>query len=275
MDGGKRLRPVMMRLAYEAAGGSCGVLQQNCKSAQQTGKTAQQTDQTTQQNCKTTQQTGQAAQKTGKNTDLLPFQTAIELIHNYSLVHDDLPSMDNDALRHGKPSAHKKFGEGNAVLIGDAMLNLALEILMRQGSAAAALHMARCARDMITGQWYDLNGHNSLDELYALKTGALFQAAAYTGSLLAGKEDKALLEYAVLFGRVFQIADDILDATSTQEVLGKPINSDKEQGKTTYITLYGIEGARAEMDSIIRRVKAMNVPPELLQLIQYAKNRAF
>lgn len=195
----------------------------------------------------------------------IPFACALEMIHSYSLVHDDLPCMDNSPLRRGKPSVHKAFGETMALLTGDALLNRAFETALspaaREGvpasaAADAAFTLAQAAGigGMIGGQVMDLRCEGQaidVDTLVALQTGktaALIMAACRMGAQLAGASAEALAA-ADSFGRelglCFQIVDDILDATATEETMGKPVGSDAENEKNTYVSLLGIEGAKA------------------------------
>ncbi len=194
----------------------------------------------------------------------LPYACALEMIHSYSLVHDDLPCMDNSPLRRGKPSVHAAYGETMALLAGDALLNRAFETVLspaaREGvsaeaGAAASYELASAAGifGMIGGQTMDLRcegetvGMDTLVKLQAGKTAALIVAACRMGALLGGA-DAPKLDAAGHFGYeiglCFQIVDDILDATSTAEELGKPVGSDAENDKSTYVTLLGVEGAR-------------------------------
>lgn len=203
-------------------------------------------------------------------THALPFAAAIEMIHAYSLIHDDLPCMDDDDLRRGKPSCHIEYGESTALLAGDGLLTLAFEAISRPENLehfsaeqiVNAVHtyaFAAGTEGMIGGQILDLENEEkkaSEDELKQadkLKTGALFKAAITVGGILgnATKEQlTAIGEFADKIGLVFQIADDILDATSTQEKLGKPIGSDKENEKTTYVTIYGVDKAGQIADGL-------------------------
>ena len=192
----------------------------------------------------------------GDRRDADPFAAAIECIHCYSLVHDDLECMDNDAYRHGKPAIHAQFGEDIAVLCGDALLNLAFEILI--GNAVtperrrAAEIVARKAgvSGMIGGQAADVSGSArdlaSLEEMYRKKTGALLAAALMSGAAVGGTDDltlKRLEIYAYDIGVAYQFRDDVLDVTSTREELGKDIGSDSDEGKVTAVTLLGVDGA--------------------------------
>lgn len=200
----------------------------------------------------------------GKPETALPFACAVEMIHTYSLIHDDLPCMDDDDLRRGKPSNHKAFGEDTALLAGDALQTLAFEILTSDKTAALAGEGA-CRRAVNTlarrsgcvgmagGQMIDLISENTqapLEVVYELiekKTGCLIQAACELGCIAANAgEDKieAASEYGKSIGYAFQIQDDILDCTSTDEVLGKPVGSDAENQKSTVVSLVGLEESR-------------------------------
>lgn len=184
---------------------------------------------------------------------------AIEMIHAYSLIHDDLPCMDNDDYRRGKPSCHKAFGEATALLAGDLLLTEAFEVIAaasvsetaRVRASAALAHGAGSA-GMVLGQELDLRyesqpvGEETLRLVHRNKTGALINAAMQMGAAAAegGEEDcRRLEQFAYDLGLVFQIVDDVLDVTSTSEELGKPVGSDAENNKTTFATLYGPEGA--------------------------------
>ena len=185
-----------------------------------------------------------------------PFACALEMIHTYSLIHDDLPAMDNDDLRRGLPTNHIKFGEAMAILAGDALLNKAFEIvsgyehkdLSRAMRAINVLAASSGTEGMIGGQVVDLAAEGkdiSLSELqyiHLLKTGAIIRSACVIGGILAGADDdelRAIDEYAKNLGIAFQIRDDILDVTGSEEELGKPIGSDAEQDKNTYVKLIG------------------------------------
>lgn len=222
---GKRLRPCLFLLAAEAFGGDC--------------------------------------------QRLMPFAAGIEMIHTYSLIHDDLPAMDNDDFRRGKPTCHKIYGDGMAVLAGDGLLTEAFRLMTSlQGGAdserlLAAIRMASShsgIQGMVYGQSLDIEGEGkplSLEELKTIhyyKTGALLSFSVASGALLAGAADDevaALDVFGRKFGLAFQITDDILDETGTFEALGKPIGSDLESHKTTYVTLLGIDGAKAEASKAI------------------------
>ena len=194
-------------------------------------------------------------------TRFLPVACALEMIHTYSLIHDDLPAMDNDELRRGKPTNHVVYGEGPAILAGDALLTLAFTVILRQKdvSAEALLRVvdeisrAAGAEGMVGGQMLDLEAENrqiSIDELRRVhmgKTGALFRAALRSGAILAGAAEdqlEALTAYANHFGLAFQITDDILDVIGTAEEIGKPVGSDEKNHKSTYVSLTSLEGAQ-------------------------------
>lgn len=197
---------------------------------------------------------------------------AIEMLHAYSLIHDDLPCMDNDDFRRGKPSCHKEFGESTALLAGDALLTLAFETAAgaplltdpQRVEAVCTLSKAGGVCGMIGGQVIDLacEGNTvdeaTLDTLCTLKTGALLRAAARLGCL-AGKADKKMYDaadrYAAAVGLAFQITDDILDVTGDAHTLGKPVGSDAENHKTTYASLFGVAGAKARAITLIEAAK--------------------
>ncbi len=187
---------------------------------------------------------------------------ALECIHCYSLVHDDLPAMDNDDLRRGKPTTHKKFDEATAILAGDALLTRAFEILADPATHQDAdvrirliTSVAKASGEfgMVGGQMLDIlaetSNFASLEEISAMqrgKTGALFCFAAEAGAILAGQDPTSLRQYADHLGLAFQIADDILDVESTAAVLGKATQKDKSKGKATFVDFLGLDGARQE-----------------------------
>ena len=197
----------------------------------------------------------------GSDAAALPYAAAIEMIHNFSLIHDDMPCMDNDDLRRGRPSCHKAFGEATAMLAGDVLLTEAFEAIANAPAcpqacvqAAKALGLGAGSCGMVYGQELDLKyealaaTEEQLRLIHRNKTGALINAAVQMGAAAAGADAdqcRALEAYAYGIGLVFQIVDDVLDVTSTPEQLGKPIGSDSENGKTTFATLYGVEGAMA------------------------------
>lgn len=196
----------------------------------------------------------------------VPFACALEMIHTYSLIHDDLPCMDNDDFRRGKPSCHIAFGEEYALLAGDALLTLAFETAMKSNLSAeitvkAAKELAKAAgvMGMVGGQVLDLQnegkkvGVSDLQKTDELKTGELIRAACVLGCICAGADDKKIAaaeKYAHDIGIAFQIVDDILDVTSDEETLGKPIGSDEENQKSTYVSLLGIEKSRKTAEEL-------------------------
>lgn len=227
LAGGKRLRPMLMEAAYQMFDG-----------------------------------TGQ---------DIDSFMAAIEMTHTYSLVHDDLPAMDNDMYRRGKKTTHAVYGEAMGILAGDALLNYAFETVadalvrcngdMRMIRAYAVLSRKAGIYGMIGGQVVDVESEkkgqkvdqNCLDFIYRLKTGALIEASLMIGAILAGASDEevALMEAAgTKLGLAFQIQDDILDVTSSLEVLGKPIGSDERNEKATYVAFEGLEKAKTEVERL-------------------------
>ena len=191
---------------------------------------------------------------------------AIEMIHTFSLIHDDLPCMDNDDYRRGKPSCHKKFGEARAVLAGDALAIRPFEIIAgadnldyeKRVGLIAELSRFSGAEGMIGGQIIDMENeerdHVSADNLrymYSLKTGALIKASCKMGCICAGTDDNKISlaeEYAEYLGAAFQIIDDILDVTGDSSLLGKPVGSDSQENKTTFVTVYGLEKAKEEAE---------------------------
>lgn len=203
----------------------------------------------------------------GKGEVIEPFMAAIEMIHTYSLVHDDLPAMDNDEFRRGRKTTHVVYGEDMGILAGDALLNYAFETACRAfdiapensgriGEALKILSGKAGIYGMIGGQVVDVkeSGHRltgeMLDFIYRLKTSALIESSMMIGAVLAGAEDeevRRMEQIARRIGLAFQIQDDILDVTSTTEVLGKPVHSDEKNEKTTYVTWKGLEGSKEEV----------------------------
>ena len=196
---------------------------------------------------------------------VLPSAAAIELIHTYSLVHDDLPAMDDDEYRRGRPTTHRKYGEAMAILTGDAFFGEALTLITvhQEGSCEQVLEVVReLARStgvngMVGGQVIDMDqtgvgeeaDPETLHMIHAYKTGALIKSSARIGATLAGTtedEQASITEYATELGLCFQIVDDLLNATSTREALGKSAGSDAEQGKATFVGVYGLSGAEEE-----------------------------
>lgn len=203
----------------------------------------------------------------------LPFAAAVEMVHAYSLIHDDLPCMDDDDLRRGKPSCHIAFGEATALLAGDGLLTAAFETAAGCGafpperSLAATLCLARAAgiHGMIGGQAMDLKnggkplGADELDGINRRKTGALFEACAEIGGILGGGDGEALdavRRYGRHLGAAFQLVDDLLDRTATSEALGKPVGSDAANQKSTYASVYGIEACRKRVAELNRQANA-------------------
>lgn len=250
LAGGKRLRPMLMQETYRLFGGRSEVIE--------------------------------------------PFMAAIEMIHTYSLVHDDLPAMDNDEYRRGKKTTHAVYGEAMGILAGDALLNYAYEtaaraFAMEPGNpgvcqAFQILTAKAGIYGMVGGQTVDVESEGKpgmtkekLDFIYRLKTSALIEGAMLTGAVLAGAtqgEQKIIEQTAGDVGLAFQIQDDILDATSTMEVLGKPIGSDEKNHKITYVTYEGIEKAKADVASLsekaIARMDSLVVKNEYLtELLRY------
>ena len=202
----------------------------------------------------------------------LPLACAVEMIHTYSLIHDDLPCMDDDDYRRGKPSCHIAFGEANALLAGDALLTLAFETAVKADIAAE--NVVRAVKElsysagilgMVGGQVLDLQNENKaltlseLEQIHNLKTGELIRVACVLGCVAAGADEekiKSAEAYAKGIGLTFQIVDDILDVTSDAETLGKPIGSDAENQKTTYVSLLGIEKSKEVAAELTRKAKA-------------------
>lgn len=228
----------------------------------------------------------------GDREILAPFLAAIEMIHTYSLVHDDLPAMDNDEYRRGRKTTHAVFGEAVGILAGDALLNYAFEtaassFLGERHSGGIAKSISILGKKsgihgMLGGQVVDMEGFTEikdreelksrLDFMYGLKTGALLEASLMIGAILAGAgEEEALkMEQAGhLIGLAFQIQDDILDVTSTAEVLGKPILSDEKNNKITYINLLGVEESRKEVERLTAEglmiIRNLGREPEFLE----------
>ena len=204
----------------------------------------------------------------GKPEDSLDFAIALEMIHTYSLIHDDLPCMDNDDLRRGKPSCHIKYGEDIALLAGDTLLTTAFSVASnanvsddKKVKAISVLAKRAGANGMIGGQVMDLDFEvnkpdiNSLRVMYLRKTGALLSAAAEIGAIIAGADENTIqtaANYALNVGLAFQIIDDILDITGDEKTLGKPIGSDLENDKTTFVSLVGMEKAKAKAEMLTK-----------------------
>ena len=199
---------------------------------------------------------GAAELVSGDDTVAIPAACALEMIHTYSLMHDDLPSMDDDDIRRGHPTAHKAFGEANAILGGDGLLTMAFDVAAQTGYAAVVREIAQAAgvAGMVGGQVLDLESENkqlTLDELrqiHAYKTGALIRVSVRVGAMLGGATSDtvdALTRFGEAIGLAFQIADDILDVVGLEANLGKPVGSDANKHKSTYPQLVGLEQARA------------------------------
>ena len=202
----------------------------------------------------------------------IPFALGVEMIHTYSLIHDDLPCMDNDDMRRGKPSSHKVYGEANALLAGDGLLTLAFETVLSADISAdkkalAALELAKAAgvSGMIGGQVMDLANEGrsvTLEEIKAtdrLKTGEMIRVAAVMGCIAAGANGEMIAaaeKYCENIGLAFQIVDDILDVTSDDATLGKPVGSDSENEKSTYVSHLGIEKSKAYARELTAQAKA-------------------
>lgn len=231
--GGKRLRPILMEETYHMFGGSSAVIE--------------------------------------------PFMAAIEMIHTYSLVHDDLPAMDNDEYRRGKKTTHAVYGEAMGILAGDALLNLAYETAAkafdmevadtRVARAFAVLAKKAGVYGMVGGQVVDVESEKSddcsitrekLDFIYRLKTGALIESSMMIGAILAGAssdEVSRVEQIAAKLGLAFQIQDDVLDVTSSLEVLGKPVGSDEKNNKATYVTFEGLDKAVSDVERISKEAE--------------------
>ena len=214
----------------------------------------------------------------------LRLSTSIEFIHTYSLIHDDLPAMDNDDYRRGKLTNHKVFGEALAILAGDALLTMAFEIIAADKNVAAEtkvkiiteMSKAAGAEGMVGGQVIDMQSENkkidiqTLKQMHAAKTGALFCAAIRSGAILAGADEKQLAnltEYARQFGLAFQITDDILDVVGDEKTIGKPVGSDEKNHKSTYVTLGSLESAKALAQEAVDKAKA--------SLVDFGENAEF
>lgn len=233
--GGKRLRPMLMEETYHMFGGSSAVIE--------------------------------------------PFMAAIEMIHTYSLVHDDLPAMDNDEYRRGKKTTHAVYGEAMGILAGDALLNLAYETAarafgMEEADARVARAFAVLAKKagvygMVGGQVVDVESEKSddcpitrekLDFIYRLKTSALIESSMMIGAILAGAspdEISRVEQIAAKLGLAFQIQDDVLDVTSSLEVLGKPVGSDEKNNKATYVTFEGLDKAVSDVERISKEAEKL------------------
>ncbi|MBC8413259.1 MAG: polyprenyl synthetase family protein [Nitrospira sp.] len=237
MAGGKRVRPVLCIASYEAAGGT--------------------------------------------SSCILPIATSLELIHTYSLIHDDLPAMDDDDFRRGKPTAHKVYGEAMAILAGDALLTDAFKMVCEAETAPATavrvlkeLSHASGPCGMVGGQAVDIMlegkkaGKKDVHYIHTHKTGALIRGAVRMGALMAKANPvklSALTEYGEKMGLAFQIIDDVLDITGTQEELGKTAGADIEKGKNTYPSVYGLEKSQKLAETLLQ---------ESMDAIQVLKKKA-
>jgi geranylgeranyl diphosphate synthase type II len=237
-----------------------------------------------------------SAEALGANgKQFLHVAAGLEMIHTYSLIHDDLPAMDDDDYRRGKLTSHKVFGEAVAILTGDALLTQAFAMIASQQNVEAGLLLrvtgeiaaAAGACGMVGGQVLDVTaqgGHvdaAALQFLHEAKTGALFRAAVRSGAILAKASDtqlQLLTQYAEKFGLAFQITDDILDVIGTQELIGKPVGSDERNQKETYVTLYSLEGAKemaqAAIDQALAALSTFGPKADTLrQLVSYLSTR--
>ncbi len=214
----------------------------------------------------------------GRREEALIYAAALEMIHTYSLIHDDLPCMDNDDLRRGKPTCHKVYGEATALLAGDGLLTRAFELVsgapdilpIRKCHAVSILAEAAGAAGMIGGQQMDLAAegkaisYETMVAIHEKKTCALLIAACKLGALAAGQRgsaaEEAMVTYGMGIGRAFQLIDDILDVTSTSEVLGKDIGSDQKNQKTTYLSFMPVETAEDLARAITDRAKEAVAP---------------
>ena len=233
-----------------------------------------------------------------KTAGLLPLAGALELIHTYSLIHDDLPAMDNDDFRRGRPTCHKVYGEAIAILAGDGLLNMAFEVLSdpRQLKSVPAKRLISIIKEistasgvfgMVGGQVVDMESEGkdidfpTLEHIHTHKTGALIRASVRVGALYAkaGKRDfTALTHYGEMVGLAFQIADDILDITGKQEEIGKDVGSDIKKGKRTFPSFYGLEESRRRaaevVDKAITALKDFDRKADpLRELAKYIINR--
>ncbi len=239
--GGKRIRPVLLLSACEAAGGNID--------------------------------------------EALPFACALEMIHTYSLIHDDLPAMDNDDFRRGKPTCHKQFDEALAILAGDGLLTYSFEVMLEAVCCNNA-EFARAAKiianysgseGMLVGQVVDVESEGKkIDDktlmfIHDNKTGGLIKAALMSGAIIGGADDDTVRNFEKIgynMGMAFQIKDDILDVTSTTEVLGKPVLSDIKNEKQTYVSLYGLDNAQQDCETLsigaVKMIKEMGEKADFL-----------
>ena len=196
--------------------------------------------------------------------DIMPFALAVELIHTYSLIHDDLPALDNDDMRRGKPSNHKVFGEDFAVIAGDGLLNLAYEVLLSacdtpfKVRAAAKIAELAGYRGMVGGQAYDLDSSGKTGEEYLYKiqlgkTCALIAASLVAAEILAGKSGQDMLEVGKNLGLIFQFGDDLLDVFGEKATVGKTLGKDKNENKLTALNVYGVEKTKQIMQELCEK----------------------
>ena len=233
--------------------------------------------------------------------ECMPFAVAIEMVHNFSLIHDDLPEIDNDDFRHGKPTNHKKFNHATALLAGDGLLNQAYIVISDEilysvenqykenfdNKAKAFNEFTKAVDRMIAGEYLDteLEGQkiskDMLEYIHINKTGALLKLCARMGAILANSSEKdieRLTKYAEKIGLAFQIKDDILSEEGNPEITGKPVGNDKELGKCTYVSYYGLDGAKKELNKIVKEaIEELEIYGEkaefLRQLAMYIKDR--
>ncbi|KJS17444.1 MAG: geranyl transferase [Peptococcaceae bacterium BRH_c4b] len=233
----------------------------------------------------------------GSVEKIMPAACALELIHTYSLIHDDLPAMDDDDFRRGRPTCHKKYGEAMAILAGDALLTMAFELLT-SGALTGALPareslavisevaVAAGSRGLVGGQVVDIISDDSVDPatleyIHRHKTGALYRGSVRLGAILSGAERHTLdrlTVYAEHLGLAFQIADDILDVTGDEEKIGKPLKSDVKNKKATYPALYGLAAARAKAydcrDRALTQLEAFGPEADFLrELVRFVVDR--
>ena len=229
----------------------------------------------------------------GEAEAALPFACGVEMVHTYSLIHDDLPAMDDDDLRRGRPTNHKVYGEATAILAGDGLLTAAFETLAgarlpaeRVAEAVSCLAREAGPEGMVGGQVLDMAGEGraltlgELELLQSLKTGALISAAAELGCIAAGgteEQRRAVRVYAQCLGRAFQIQDDILDVTGTAEELGKPVGSDRVNEKSTFVSVLGLEESHARVTELTRQAEqalaGFDRPEFLIQLARTLAQR--
>ena len=227
----------------------------------------------------------------------IPYAVAIEMIHNFSLIHDDLPGIDNDDFRHGKPTNHKKFNEATAILAGDGLLNYAYIIISNDLKNSNPEELPRKIRilgeyteavdRMLAGEYLDTEAEGKsisseeLKYIHENKTGAMLKVSVRAGAMLANCSDKDLISltnYAEKIGLAFQIKDDILSEEGNEEILGKPVGNDKEAEKCTYVSQYGLKGAKEILDDItkqaIKELEQYGEKAEFLkELALYIQNR--